>query len=100
MNILDQASYLITDWLHFMEGSRSEDHAPNSPEGADGVPTRSPQSIQVVMASCVFRRVFSSPGWAPDGALGSYVPRMMLNSEGWDMVDNIYIFIIYIFLLL
>lgn len=54
MNILAQAPHLITDWLHFVEGSQSEDHALNSPEGANGVPTRSPQSIQMVMASCVF----------------------------------------------
>lgn len=33
-------------------------------------------------------RVLFSPGWAPDTALGNDVPGMMLNSEGWDLVDK------------
>lgn len=67
----------------------------NSPEEADagGVPTRSPQSSQVVTASCVFRSMFASPSWAAGRALGSYTPRMMLNSEGWDMVDKLSTFL-------
>lgn len=85
ISILAQAPHLIPDWLHFVEGSWCGDCTLK--EWMDFQP--GPFSLSRWSQSCVFQRVFPSPGWAPGRALGSCIPRMMLNSERWDMVDEL-----------